>query len=410
VRVLAVGSVYPPHHLGGYEVIERGVNEELRRQGHTVRVLVTTHRQPDVQAPDDPDVHRELWWYWRDHAWPDYSFRQRLAIERHNARVLEAHLQELQPDVIAWWVVGGMSLSLIERARRAGIPAVFFVLDYWPRYGPQHDLWIRMWSPRWRAPLGLAAERFTGIPARLDLAGAGHWVFCSESMRQGTLEDGLPIPATAQTLLAPGIERRFLDAPRAPAQPWCWQLLYLGRVVEQKGVETAIEALALLPAEATLRIVGPGDQPYRQALERRAAELGVLERVMFAAPVGRDETLQVYREADALLFPVVWDEPFGLVPLEAMALGVPVVATGRGGSGDFLSDGTNSLLFEAGNADALAAVIRRLADQPELRERLREGGFQTAAQYDEDSFNSAAVAELAAATTTTTDDAATRRA
>lgn len=399
MRVLSVGNAYPPHHLGGYEVIQRGVVEELRARGHESRVLTTDYRNPDLPADtsEDPDVHRELRWYWRDHAWPKLAARERLELERHNARVFDRHLAELRPDVVAWWALGGMSLSLVERARRTGVPTVFFVLDYWPYYGFEHDQWLAMFAPRSRRAAALAAQRATGIPTSVRLEESGRWLFCSESLRSQVVGPGHALPHAEHGILAPGIERRFLQEPREPAPEWRWRLLYLGRVVEQKGVATAVEALARLPAEATLRIVGPGDAPYRRELEARAAALGVSERVTFAPPVGREQTVAAYRDADALLFPVVWDEPFGLVPLEAMALGVPVVATGRGGSGDFLANGVNSLLFEARDADALAAAVSRLAADPELRERLRSGGYETAAAHGEDGFNRAAVLELTAA-------------
>jgi glycosyltransferase involved in cell wall biosynthesis len=86
---------------------------------------------------------------------------------------------------------------------------------------------------------------------------------------------------------------------------------------------------------------------------------------------------------------VRWDEPWGLVPLEAMAKGRPVVATGRGGSGEYLRDGENCLLFEAGDDKALAEVLDRLASDPELRQSLRIEGLQAAAQHTEAGFNSA---------------------
>src|SRR5439155_14590003 len=75
-------------------------------------------------------------------------------------------------------------------------------------------------------------------------------------------------------------------------------------------------------------------------------------------------------------------EPFGLVPVEAMSCGVPVVATGTGGSAEFLSDGTNCLCFHPGDAEALGAAVRRLAGDAELRARLVTGGLQTATELD----------------------------
>src|SRR5438552_15011542 len=118
VRALAVGNMYPPHHLGGYELVWRSAVRHLRELGHEVRVLTTDFRLPSPREAADPDVHRELRWWWREHAFPQRPLRERLAIERHNARVLERHLDELRPDVVSWWSMGGMSMSLIERVRR----------------------------------------------------------------------------------------------------------------------------------------------------------------------------------------------------------------------------------------------------------------------------------------------------
>ncbi len=395
MRVLAIGNVYPPHLLGGYEVIWHGVTRELVRQGHAARVLATDYRNPDVDAgaPEEADVHRQLRWYWHDHEWLQLGVRERFELERHNAAVFDRHVAEFKPDVIAWWAVGGMSLSLIARSRRAGIPGVFFVLDYWPDYGQIHDLWTAMWRPRGRRPVAALAQALTGIPTRLDLAAGGRWVFCSSSMQEGL--SAMNLASDQQTILTPGVEQFYLDHPSRPELPeWSWRLLYLGRIVEQKGVLTAVRALAKLPDQTTLRLVGPGDGTYRSELEREAVALGVSERVSFEAPVDRSGTVDAYRNADCLLFPVNWPEPWGLVPLEAMALGVPVIATGRGGSGDFLADDVNSLLFEAGDADALAERVRRLADDPALRRRLVDGGRATAARHTEDTFNRSAVTKL----------------
>src|SRR5205807_2423752 len=107
-----------------------------RERGHQVRVLTTDFRTATA-GPDEPDTFRELQWYWSAHQWPYLGWRQRMALERHNAAVLERHLDQLRPEVVTWWAMGGMSLGLIERVRRAGIPAVGFVHDDWLTYGPE---------------------------------------------------------------------------------------------------------------------------------------------------------------------------------------------------------------------------------------------------------------------------------
>jgi SAM-dependent methyltransferase len=107
------------------------------------------------------------------------------------------------------------------------------------------------------------------------------------------------------------------------------------------------------------------------------------ERVTFGE-VDRQGLRAHYEAADVVVFPVEWEEPFGLVPLEAMASGTPVVATGLGGSGEFLVDGYNCLLVPPGRPEQLAAAVRRLAGDPELRYRLRQGGEATAAELTVD--------------------------
>jgi glycosyltransferase involved in cell wall biosynthesis len=83
-----------------------------------------------------------------------------------------------------------------------------------------------------------------------------------------------------------------------------------------------------------------------------------------------------------------------------MARGRPVVATGRGGSGEYLRDGRNCLLFQADDARSLAAALNRLADDPGLRRRLREGGLKTAPRYTQATFNEAVEAALLPAPST----------
>jgi glycosyltransferase involved in cell wall biosynthesis len=176
-----------------------------------------------------------------------------------------------------------------------------------------------------------------------------------------------------------------LFAP-GPEREWDWRLLYLGRIDERKGIETAIEALALLDRRARLVIDGAGDGRHAAELEELAGRLGVESRIEFTCSP-RERVPEAYAAADAVIFPVRWDEPWGLVPLEAMATGRPVVATGRGGSAEYLRDRANCLLFPPSDAAALAEALSELADDAELRARLRRGGFETAARFSERAFN-----------------------
>ena len=391
MRVLAAGNMYPPHHFGGYELVWRAAMLHLEEQGHEVRVLASDLRI-ETDEPDDPSVCRELRWYWRDHGFPRLPRRERVTIERNNARVLRRELREFGPEVVTWWSMGGMSLSMLETVRRAGIPAVAFVHDDWLAYGRGADGWTSVLAgrPRWFQAM---AERATGAPAVVDLEHAARYVFVSETTRRRAREAGID-PASSGVAHS-GIDPGFIDP--APEREWGWRLLYVGRLDERKGVDTAVEALVHLPPEARLALLGGWDEDEERRLRALAQHHGVAGRVEFRGQRSREDVRAAYAEVDATVFPVRWEEPWGLVPLESMARGRPVVATGRGGSGEYLRDGENAVLFEAGDARACARALVRVAEDPGLRARLREAGLATAARHTEDHLNAAVLQEVEAA-------------
>ena len=175
-----------------------------------------------------------------------------------------------------------------------------------------------------------------------------------------------------------GVDTTDFPILAAPDErPWAWRLLAPGRIDERKGLANAIGALVHLPPEATLDVVGRGDRRHLAELRRSPAASASRHAVRFDA-VDRHELRQRYLAADCTLFPVVWDEPFGIVPLEAMASGSPVVATGRGGSAEHLRHDENCLLFPAGDRHSLAAAVRLLAGDERRRRRLVGAGLATA--------------------------------
>jgi glycosyltransferase involved in cell wall biosynthesis len=371
VRVLCVGNTYPPQAPGGgYELTWRSFVTHLRDRGHAVRVLTSVHREPGVDTPDDPEVYRELPWYWRHHVFLTLPWRERIAVERNAASLLESHIEEFEPDAVNWWGMGGMSLGLVERVRRAEIPAVGVVGDEWMVWGPRTDGWLQaMRRLHFAAPI---AGRLTGLPAKVNLADAAVWLYNSHwVMRQSG------VPGRVEH---PGIDNALFT--EVSPREWSWRLLYLGRIDESKGVHVAMDALRHLPADATLTLQGRGDPAY-------VATLPSSPRVTFTNEP-RERLRDVYAEHDAVLFPAQWEEPWGLVPLEAMAVGRPVVASGTGGSAEYLRHEENALIYSPrDSAAALADAVKRLADDADLRARVRQGGLPTAAKFSERRYNEA---------------------
>ncbi|MGI8557952.1 MAG: glycosyltransferase [Solirubrobacteraceae bacterium] len=383
MRVLTVGNLYPPHHFGGYEQVWKSAVGHLRERGHEVRVLATGYRHGGIADGDEPDVYRTLRWYWASHEFAQVPLRERLQIERHNHRELNRQLSELRPDVVSFWSMGGMSHSLIEAARRRKLPVVAFVHDQWLDYGRATDQWLRLFYPRRRRPLARLLQPLTRVPTRVNYGAAGRYVFVSEFIRRRALELPIALPDTA--VAHSGIDPRFLH--RSPDHEWRWRLLHVGRLHPDKGIFEAVAALRHMPPEATLSFAGSWNARDESKLADLVSQLGLQARVKMLGHLPPGEVAELYGQHDALLFPVRWDEPWGLVPLEAMASGCPVLATGRGGSAEYLCDEENCLLVRSGDVAALAAAARRLAGEPELRGKLRAAGAETAARHTAPAFN-----------------------
>ncbi len=391
MRILAVGNMYPPHHLGGYELVWQSVMRRARHYGHNVRILTSDYAKPSVGGSEEPDVHRDLRWYWswERNEWVRLDAWGRLQLERGNARALRRHLDDFRPDVLSWWSMGAMSLGLIEQVQRRGIPSVLAVHDDWLVYGPRRDAWMRVWNGRRRLMAGPVA-RITGLPTAIHPERWGRFLFNSRYTLESARRAGIEIGDYA--VVHPGIETRFLEP--APEHPWSWRLRYVGRIDQNKGLEAAVQALSRLPPTATLTMIGDGHPDYLDRLQVLSAEAGTAHRVVHEPFIEAHQLPAAYAEADAIVFPVRWKEPWGLVPLEAMGLGRPVIATARGGPKEYLVDGENALVVPPDDPSAIAEAVNRLANDPSLRSRLIEGGRRTAVQFTAKDFELKIVQEL----------------
>ncbi|MFL6116115.1 MAG: glycosyltransferase [Catenulispora sp.] len=160
------------------------------------------------------------------------------------------------------------------------------------------------------------------------------------------------------------------------------RLLTIGRLVPRKGFDTAIEALADLPDTELVIAGGPAPaelaaDPQARRLAELAAARGLADRVHLTGGVPRERMPALIRSADVVLC-TPWYEPFGIVPLEAMASGKPVVASAVGGLTDTVLDGVTGVLVPPKDAPALVAALAPLLDDPELRRRAGRNGLRRA--------------------------------
>jgi glycosyltransferase involved in cell wall biosynthesis len=361
VNVLVVSGIWPPD-VGGPASHAPEVADYLVGRGHGVEVVTTAAAPP---APTGYRVH------WVSRAIPKGLIHARVAaLVRRRAR---------QADVVYTTGMFGRSFAgstaaarpyvvkltadpAFERARRRGI--VEGDVDAFQRSA--HGLRA--------AALRLARD--------VELRRAAH-VFCpSAYLRDIVLSWGIP-PERVSVLPNPYPALPHLrprDELRESFDLKGRTLAFAGRLSAQKSLDVALAALAEVE-DVTLVIAGDGDR--RVPLERRAAELGVADRVHFLGAQSRDRVLELFRAADAALLSSSW-ENFPHTVVEALAVGTPLLATRVGGVGEIVHDGENGLLVPAGDRDALAESIRRFFDDDPLRERLRAAAAGSVRGFDRD--------------------------
>ena len=198
---------------------------------------------------------------------------------------------------------------------------------------------------------------------------------------------GRPIYETRNsTLRAADVGR-----PRQPYQPPRARLLCVSRIDPRKGVRYLPEALAVLRErglEPTLDLIGPPVGPLGEqeqaATQAAAARLGLDGAIRFLGPASIEQVYAAYAEHDLLLVPSLPGEGIPRVLLEAMAAGLPVVATRVAGIPDLVEEGRNGLLAPPADGAALGRAAARLLLEPALRAACVEGGYTTARQHTAD--------------------------
>jgi glycosyltransferase involved in cell wall biosynthesis len=260
------------------------------------------------------------------------------------------------PDVVHvhWWFPGG--LAVWPRFARSAPPYVM------TSHGT--DLFLLDRLPAARAiarPIFRGAAEVTVISSPL--------VARAESLGVSRSRISvIPMPVDDATA------RAMDEAPRSPGDGRT--LLFVGRLIERKGAAFAVRAVAELARQGRdVRLVIVGDGPERAALSALATSLDVAGRIELTGALATSSVRDWYERATILLMPTITDwkgeqEGFGMVVVEAMAHGIPVVASRSGGIPDIIRDGETGVLVPEGDANAIAASVARLLDHPAEAERL----------------------------------------
>ena len=436
MRVLQIVHGFPPHGQGGAELYAESLATRLTTDwGDAVTVLTREHAG-DAEEFRIREEHRDgLALFWINNT---FSTTRRFDDTYVNPRITTVAARVIDavgPDVAHVHHLTGLSTTIVDELSRRGIPVVLTLHDYWLLCHRGQLLDRRL--ARCDGPGEKGCAHCTGVEGGATVAFAGARVLRlingrlppAASRRLRGWAGRAEVPriserAAQQTslrrlvhmrerfahvsiALAPSAHVRdrfvragFAGAPivvseygvaasarpaRACSAGLPLRLGFAGALMVSKAPHLLAEAAAALPAgSVSIQIYGApasyhGDDGYTRELDRRLSHPAISRH----GPIAHADVPYVFASLDALVFPSIWEETSGIGAREALAAGVPVIASRIGGIPETVRHDINGLLFDPGNAGDLARQIRRLLDEPGLLDRLRDGCL-TPRRLDED--------------------------
>lgn len=358
LRVLLLSWEFPPNHVGGLGRHVHDLGAALAAAGHQVTVIT-------VADPGQPPAPAEA----------------------AGMRVHRVARPPEESNFLAWSYQLNRSLVAAAEALAAGRPA-FDVVHAHDWLVGQAGMALKA---RWGTPLVAtihATERGRNNGIREPIQQAIHdeeWLLTATADRVITVSHAMAREVADSFRVLPTVIYNGVTMPsaamEAPPPPTPIALdapyfVYIGRLVQEKGVHVAIQALAVMRQTAHLVIAGKG--PMEAELKSVAEAWGLENRVHFVGRVTDDERDAWLRNATGGLVPSLY-EPFGIVALEVMASGAPVIVGDTGGLAEIVSHGEDGLKVTPGDRAALAAQMDRLLTDPAEAKRLAEAGRVTAA-------------------------------
>ncbi len=365
MKILYINSLYPPLVKGGAELSLQQIVEGMQTLGHEA-VIASLHPEdtPITDKVNDVRVIRvplkNSYWPYKDIKTSSLSRLSWHIRDRKNTamgQTLRQILKKERPDLVSCHNLAGWSISVWDQAQVAGIPVVQVLHDFY-LLCPNSNM-NRGGTPCEKQCLSCQALRSGHAKASGKVSAV---VGISQSILNRFLSYGYFAKAKKQVIYN---IRNAADAQsgrkRNPGQKL--QVGYLGTISKVKGVEWLIHQFQGLDIPASLKIAGTGN-------EGTIAELRSLAKNSDVEFTGYVQPQQFLEQIDVLVVPSLWEEPLGMVAIEALAAAIPVVTSGKGGLSESVKHEINGLICPPEQPDSLAQALICLFQDAELYNRL----------------------------------------
>jgi len=289
----------------------------------------------------------------------------------HSYVVVRNILKREKPDIVHTHGVRFISPSIFSAVSSLGIPCVHSLHSY--------EL-LSLWSTLFRR------HKVAEIPDTLDIAYAGLMRFLARNIRAVTADTQFVLDLHLKRGLFTKAKRYVIPAgfsissnDESAKDYETLDILFVGGLHEHKGIHILLNAFkSLTEPNVLLHIVGQG--PLAELVSSFASQDKRVRYYGFIPP--GEELWRLYAKANLLVFPSTWLEPLGIVSIEALSFGTPVIASAIGGIREVIQDGYNGLLFKPGDVEDLTRTLKRALSDTELLRKLGKNARESAQRYN----------------------------
>lgn len=365
MKILYVNSLYSPLVKGGAELSLQLIVEGMKSLGHEV-VVASLHPEDTFLTDQVNGVKvirvplKNAYWPYQDTQASKLSKIAWHIRDRRNSAMgdtMRKILQEERPDVVSCHNLAGWSIAVWEEIHGAGIPIIQVLHDFY------------LLCPNSNMNKG-------GIPCETQclscqILRSGHAKASSMVSAVVGISQSILSRFTSAGYFSNASKQVIYNVRTAPDSPTPREresgqklvLGYLGTISKVKGVEWLIRQFLKLSIPATLKIAGKGEETVEEEFKAFAAG----HEVEFVGYVKPNDFL---KDVDVLVVPSLWEEPLGMVAIEALANSVPVITSGKGGLSESVKHEVNGLICPPDQPDSLGEAIVRLYDNPSLYNHL----------------------------------------